>query len=203
MSNKSFVSINPEDLSKKEAYLLFISSIIPRPIALVSSIDENQTVNVAPFSYFSGISSKPALISISIARKPEDLKKDTLCNIETQKEFCVNICNVEMADGVEISASNFPPDESEMNHNGFSLVKSEVIKPPGIAEAPLRLECGLFRNIDDLGSVNLIIGEVKRFIIDESVLGSKGRPDSKLLNPLCRLGGKNYSSLASIFTAAK
>ena len=194
------MKIDPKYQSRKDAYLFSISLITPRPIAFVTSQNEKGLINAAPFSYFNGICTNPALFTISISNKKEN-KKDTAKNILTQKEFCLNFITKKMAEGVTISAADFPSDISEMDYNGFTLVNSEKIKVPRIKESPASIECRLVRAIQDLGPFTLIIGEVLLYHINDSLIDPKtGFIDPKKANFLGRLGGSDFCEIGDIIT---
>ena len=134
--------IDPQQLSERENYKFLIGSIIPRPIAFVTSISEQGVVNAAPFSFFNIVSSNPPMISVSIQRK-NGAMKDTARNIRSSKQFVVHIVDEENVEMVNETAANLPPEESEINRAGFTLVDSTKIDVPGVREAKVRLECEL------------------------------------------------------------
>lgn len=116
--------IDPKQISERENYKFLIGSIIPRPIAFVTSISEDGVVNAAPFSFFNIVSSNPPMISVSIQRK-KGKPKDTARNIRAKEQFVVHIVDTENVEQVNKTAANLPPDESEIAVAGLSLVKSE------------------------------------------------------------------------------
>ena len=189
-----YKSIDPKELSKKEAYFLGISLIIPRPIAFITSLNEDSSVNAAPFSYFNGISTKPFLFMVSIAKRKGE-KKDTAKNILERKYFCVNLVTKDMLEGVTISSADFPYGESEMKYNGFHLVPSVRIPVPGIQESPVRMESQLIRAIEDLGDFTLIIGEALLIHVREDLLDEKNHLDPIKSQIVGRIGGIEYIQL--------
>ena len=195
--------INPQEFNAKDAYFFAISLIIPRPIAFVTSINKEGVINSAPFSYFNGLSTKPPLISISIANK-KNAKKDTLVNILEKKEFCVNFVSPEMAEGITISAADFEHEDSELNYNGFSPTPSKKIEVPRLKEAKAALECKLVRVIDDLGPFSLVIGECVLYQVAEELIDSKtGYIDALKANFLGRLGGSDFCTIGDISTVKR
>lgn len=196
--------IDPNDFSRRDAYFFGISLICPRPIAFITSMSEEGVVNAAPFSYFNGISTRPMLLSVSIAHKGKEARKDTLNNILARKEFCVNMVTEEMAQGVTISAADFPPEESEMDYNGFTLKESTRIKVPGIQESPAVMECRLERVIDDMGPFSLVIGEVLCFQLADEFVDSETKyfkaAEAKLLG---RLGGSDFCKIGEVITVPR
>ena len=192
---------DPQEISRRDAYNLAISIVIPRPIAFVTSLNKQGVVNAAPFSYFNGVCSKPALISISIADKKGGVLKDTLNNIKSSQTFCVNLVSQDMAAGVQKSAEPFAPDVSEMDFNGFNLLDCEKIKAPRIKESPASMECKLVRIVDDLGPISLVIGQVLLYHISDECVSEKGLLDPEKSNVIGRLGGPDFSTLGEVFSA--
>lgn len=189
------MKIDFNSFTRKERYQFFISFIIPRPIALITTINDEKLVNAAPFSYFSGISTTPPLFMVSITSKKTG-EKDTYNNIVHKKEFVVNMVTDEMVHGVSISAVDFPSDISEMDYNNFHYSDSELVEPPGIKESPVRMEMQLVRVIDDLipdQNFHLIIGEAKVVHIhDDYYIKENKQFNYKKSQIIARLGNNDY-----------
>lgn len=197
------MQIDPDSFSRKDAYFFAISLITPRPIAFITSRDREGLVNAAPFSYFNGISTKPVLVTVSIANK-KDTEKDTIRNIRERKEFCINMINREMCEGVTISSADFPPDVSEMNYNGFTLTECEQIDIPRVKESPASLECRLERIIDDLGNFSLVIGRVILYHVRDNLIDPEtGYVKTKDADFIGRLGGSDFSTLGDIISVPR
>ncbi|AMO84047.1 flavin reductase family protein [Solibacillus sp. FSL W7-1472] len=195
--------IDPKQISERENYKFLIGSIIPRPIAFVTSISEDGVVNAAPFSFFNIVSSNPPMISVSIQRKKGE-PKDTARNIRAKEQFVVHIVDTENVEQVNKTAANLPPDESEIAVAGLSLVKSEKIDVPGVKEAKVRLECVLEKALelggdDENAGCDLIVGKVVYYHIEES-LYEDGRIDPKGLGAISRLAGNDYAKIGEQFT---
>ncbi|WP_342574727.1 flavin reductase family protein [Solibacillus sp. FSL K6-1781] len=195
--------IDPKQISERENYKFLIGSIIPRPIAFVTSISEDGVVNAAPFSFFNIVSSNPPMISVSIQRK-KGKPKDTARNIRAKEQFVVHIVDTENVEQVNKTAANLPPDESEIAVAGLSLVKSEKIDVPGVKEAKVRLECVLEKALelggdDENAGCDLIVGKVVYYHIEES-LYEDGRVDPKGLGAISRLAGNDYAKIGEQFT---
>lgn len=195
--------IDPKQISERENYKFLIGSIIPRPIAFVTSISEDGVVNAAPFSFFNIVSSNPPMISVSIQRKKGE-PKDTARNIRAKEQFVVHIVDAENVEQVNKTAANLPPDESEIAVAGLSLVKSEKIDVPGVKEAKVRLECVLEKALelggdDENAGCDLIVGKVVYYHIEES-LYEDGRVDPKGLGAISRLAGNDYAKIGEQFT---
>lgn len=198
------ISIDPNMQTERENYKLLIGSIIPRPIAFVTSLSAEGEggLNAAPFSYFNIVSSKPPLISLAIQRI-NGVSKHTAANIKQNKEFVVHIVDEGIVEQVNATAANLPQDVSELDLTTFQLVKSNRIRVPGIKEAKIRMECVL-EQVVELGEndhiqTDLIIGKVVQFHILDAIY-KEGKIDSDQLGAVSRLAGNNYAKIGSIFT---
>ncbi len=200
-------TIDPQGLSGRDAYFAMISTIVPRPVAFVTSMNANGVVNLAPFSYFNGVCSKPMMVSICIGHRKLDgelVKKDTLRNIEASGEFVVHIPREDMAPQVNQCSAEYPPEVSELEAVGLTAVASDVVAPPRIAECPIAFECVLDQVIM-LGRpralTGMVIGEIVRIHMDDAVLDAdSGRVDIDKLRPLSRLGGSWYGRTREAFS---
>ncbi|NLB20224.1 MAG: flavin reductase family protein [Clostridium sp.] len=196
------LSIDPNINTERDNYKLLIGGIIPRPIAFVTSLAEDGTVNGAPFSYYNVVSSDPPLISLAIQRKNGGMK-DTARNILKEKAFVVHGVDTQNLNDINETAANLLPDESEIKITNLSLVDSDKIKVPGIKESKIRMECILETSLSlgDNGeiSADLIIGRVVKFHIDEDIY-NKGRIDPIGLDAISRLTGSNYAKIGEIIS---
>lgn len=193
------MKIKPGELSKSQAYKLLISALIPRPIALVSTISPDGVVNVAPFSFFGGISSKPPIIYISIDRKRDGDKKDTLKNIEYTGDFVVNMVSEEIAEKMNICAVDFPYGMSEAEIAGLTPVQSESVKSPRILESPINFECKVLKIIEIGDAPNTVVfGEILLFNIRDEII-ENGVVNPEKLRIVGRLGGNLYTIVDNIF----
>lgn len=201
------MNIDFSQFSNKERYKFFISFIVPRPIALITSVSYNESgkevVNAAPFSYFSGISTTPPLFMVSITKK-KDSEKDTFRNIVNQKEFVVNLVNESMIKAVSISGALFPEDISEMEYNGLHVESSTNIKTPGIKESPARMEMKVIKIIDDIvedQKFHMVIGEAVGVKINEKYYDDESMQFKYRDMPLVgRLGNDDYSIYKKVIT---
>ena len=195
------ISIDPKQNSERDNYKLLIGSIIPRPIAFVTTQSEDEIVNGAPFSYFNIVSSNPPMVSLAIQR-PGGRVKDTARNIYGSQQFVVHIVDDENVAKINETAASLPAAESEIELANLTLVPSEYISVPGVKEAKVRMECRLIQAIplggEEPGS-DLFIGEVVRFHIDEAIY-ENGRIDPKGLNAISRLAGSSYATIGNIFS---
>lgn len=199
----SMRTIDPLTQTERENYKLLTGSIIPRPVAFVTTLSEEGTINGAPFSYFNIVTADPPMISISVQRK-NGLPKDTARNAMYQKEFVVHITDEENVEKINQTAESLPPSESEIEKAGLTVAPSEVIRVPGVREAKFRMECVLeaaypLGGTESAPSCDLIIGRVVRFHVAESII-DHGRIDADELQPVSRLAGSHYSKLGQLFS---
>lgn len=191
------VSLDFRELPARERYRWMVASIVPRPIAFVSSISPNGITNLAPFSYFNGVSSDPPVITISVTwrRGPT---KDTAVNIEATGEFVVNIVTRTILEPMNLCSGDYPYETSEFDISGLTAVASSIVKPPRVAESPISMECRLLQ-IVKVGdpATSIILGEVVMLHADEQIL-TEGLPDPRKLDPVARLGGTLYSTVGEI-----
>ena len=195
------ISIDPKNNSERENYKLLIGSIIPRPIAFVTTKSEQGVINGAPFSYFNIVSSNPPMISLAIQR-PNGRLKDTARHIHHQQQFVVHIVDEANVEQVNETAASLPVTESEIARTNFTLVDSQQIAVPGIQEAKVRMECRLVQSIPLMNGEeqtgDLLIGEVVQFHIDDAIY-HEGRIEPRKLNAVSRLAGSNYAKVGEIF----
>ena len=194
------MKIIPNGVGTRELYKLLSGCIVPRPIAFVSTVNKNDLPNAAPFCFFMGVTPTPPTIALSIIRRGDGGgKKDTIRNIETTRDFVINIVDEGLAQAMNMASGSYPPDMSEFDVTGLTQVPSEYVKPPRIAESPISLECKL-RSIIDLGDVpaSLVIGEIVCFHVRDNVMVD-GQIDFKKLKPVGRLGENIYAKMSDLF----
>jgi flavin reductase (DIM6/NTAB) family NADH-FMN oxidoreductase RutF len=188
--------IDPQDLPVRAAYSLFISTIVPRPIAWVSTLSPDGRPNLAPFSFFMGVTSDPPTLALAIGRRRGE-PKDTARNIETGREFVVNVVTADLARAMVLTSGEFAPEVNEFAEVGLTPLPSERVKPPRVRESPIHMECHLERMITiGRSGTTLAIGEVVLFHIADELWTGKD-VDVARLQPLARLGGALYAPIAA------
>ncbi|MFB9330189.1 flavin reductase family protein [Paenibacillus aurantiacus] len=198
------ISIDPALHGERDVYKLMIGSVVPRPIAWVTTLSESDVLNAAPFSYFSIVSSNPPLLSVSVQRKGGEMK-DTARNAIARGELVIHIVDEENVAQANETAANLPPEESEVELAGLTAVPSEAIAVPGLAEAKIRMECVLDQVVplgrpgESDATGDLLIARVVRFHVAESVY-QNGRIDAGKLQPVSRMAGHDYAALGRLFT---
>lgn len=198
------MKFNPAELETKAVYKLLSGSVVPRPIAWVSTITDKGELNLSPFSFFTVASRQPPMLCISIGPgvgEREGTIKDTLTNIRTQKEFVINIVPADLGNEMQKSAENVPSHVDEFQYANLTPVDSDFIKPKRVKEAPIQMECKL-NQIIELGTDYLIIGEMVLYHIKEDYYLENYKVNLEKLRPLGRLAG-NYSECTDFFTLPK
>jgi flavin reductase (DIM6/NTAB) family NADH-FMN oxidoreductase RutF len=198
----SLLSIDPVNNTERENYKFLIGSVIPRPIAFVTTQSKDGILNGAPFSYFNIVSSNPPMISLSIQRT-SGRQKDTSRNIIEKKEFVVHIVDEQNVEKVNMTAASLPPDQSEIELAQLTPVNSVKVSVPGVKEAKIRMECILEHALElggqDSPGCDFIIGKVVQFHI-ESDIYENGRIDPRGLAAVSRLAGTNYAKIGEMFS---
>ena len=192
------MQLDPRTLASTSVYKLLISSVVPRPIAWVSSVDAAGVANLAPFSYFMAITDEPPTIAFSCSPRAGQ-RKDTLRNVEAVGEFVVNVVDDDRAEQMNLSSGDYPPETDEFALTRLTPAPSLVVKPPRVAEAPINMECRVAR-ILPVGKANLILGEIVQWHVRDDVYdAATGRLDMHRLRPVGRLTGNLYSHIHDIF----
>lgn len=187
--------LDPGAVSQGSFYQFMIGVVVPRPIAFVSTVNPAGQANVAPFSFFNALSSQPPLLGISINRRG-DSPKDSLRNIESAREFVVNMVDEALASRMVQASGDWAPEVDEFQLAGLTPIPSDLIKPPRVGESPVSMECRLHKLIE-LGTTTFVVGEILRAHVKDAVL-TAGRVDIAKLRPLGRLGGDGYSVVRDV-----
>ena len=175
-----------EELPQQTVSKLIFNLVVPRPIAWITTVSGEGVVNLAPFSFYNAITTKPPLLMVSIGKRKDGSLKDTSRNIRETGEFVVNLVSGELLEKMHLTGKDFPPDVSEAQELGIELEPSLAVKPPRVKNSPASLEC-VVKEIIPLGStpMDVVIGEVVAVKWKEELLEtSKGL--------VGRLGGKRY-----------
>jgi flavin reductase (DIM6/NTAB) family NADH-FMN oxidoreductase RutF len=195
------VQFDPALQSNADNYKLLTKLVVPRPIAWVTSQSPSGLVNLAPFSFFNAVSSKPLYVVISVGKRDNGEPKDTAKNILSSGEFVVNMVTEELFDAMNISAADFPPDQSELEATHLQTAPSVHVKTPRVAMAQVSLECKLFSS-QALGDNTLFIGEVVMFHVADPLMGDRLHVND--FAPLGRLGSPSvYCRTTDRFDVAR
>jgi flavin reductase (DIM6/NTAB) family NADH-FMN oxidoreductase RutF len=202
-------TIYPKDLSTPELQALMQGAVAPRPIAFASTVDKAGNVNLSPFSFFNMFSANPPVLIFSPSRRVRDnTAKHTLENVLEVPEVVIHIVGFDLVEQLSLASTEYPKGVNEFEKAGLTAVKSDLVTPPRVKEAPIAFECKVLE-VKSLGSGggagNLVICEVLAMHLDEKLLDSKGAIDPVRLNPVARLGGNWYSKITqdSLFQIPK
>jgi flavin reductase (DIM6/NTAB) family NADH-FMN oxidoreductase RutF len=190
-------------MSKGDAYKLLASVILPRPIAWVVSRDAEGGVNAAPFSFFNILSSDPPLVAIGMSATSDRDEKDSLANIRSRREFVVNMVPEELAEAMNVTATNAPRGTDETQLAGLELADGEIVDVPRIVGSPVALECNLFEVIEPGGSSTIVLGKIVYAHVRASAFEDLARLhiDPAQMALIGRMhGGGGYSTTKDVFT---
>jgi flavin reductase (DIM6/NTAB) family NADH-FMN oxidoreductase RutF len=200
---ETFADFDLAAMSKVDAYKLLASVILPRPIAWVVSRDHEGGVNAAPYSFFNIVSSDPPLVAISFSAAPDRDGKDSLSNIRARGEFVVNLVPEELAEAMNVTATNAPRGTDETRLAGLEVVKCTVVDAPRIERSPVALECKLFEVIEPGGSSTIVLGKIVYAHVRESAFEDLGKLhiDPARMRLIGRMhGGGGYCTTRDTFT---
>jgi flavin reductase (DIM6/NTAB) family NADH-FMN oxidoreductase RutF len=187
------VIIDPAATPPLQLYKILIGSVVPRPIAFVSTLSPEGKRNLAPFSFFNGICGDPPTVCFSTSfREP---RKDTYVNVKATGEFVVNIVSEEIAEKMNLCSGEYPYGTDEFEISGLTPVPSDLVRPPRVRESHVNMECRLNQIVDVSTRPHggsLIIGEVIRFHVDDAIV-ENFRIDADQLRAIGRMGGNSYT----------
>lgn len=196
------MDFSTEDLNPRETYKLLSGSVIPRPIAFVSTRNINGIYNLAPFSFFNAVSSQPPIVMFSVNNHVLGYKKDTQANIEATNEFVVNIVSEDIAESMNNASAEFLPEVSEFQEVGLTPVPAKRVNCMAVSESPIHLECTLYQTME-IGKNVLIFGKVVHFHIADHVYIEPHKINVEALRPIARIAGNGYTVVRDQFTLEK
>jgi flavin reductase (DIM6/NTAB) family NADH-FMN oxidoreductase RutF len=191
------LSIDPKEISTGKRHQYLLGAIGPRPIAFASTLDENGKPNLSPFSFFNVFSANPPILIFSPARRGRDnTVKHTYLNAKATKEVVINIVDYKIVQQMSLSSTEYPEGVNEFDKAGFTMLKSDVVKPFRVAESPAQFECKILE-VKELGEEggagNLVICEVVKMHFDEAILDAEGFIDQHKIDQVARMGGNWYT----------
>ncbi|MDM8354766.1 flavin reductase family protein [Pandoraea communis] len=194
------MEIDFREITAYQRYKLMASLIVPRPIALVTTINEGGAVNAAPFSMFNMVGEEPPIVMLSINRRDDDSLKDTAANILRSREYVVHLTDEPMTARMHACGDRLPPSESELTHAGLTPVTSSLVAPPRIAQAPVAFECTLWETLET-PSRHIFIGRVERMHArDELIDTQQWRVRLQNYFPVGRFGASFYVDTRNRFS---
>jgi len=197
------MKFDPRELSVKDAHHLLVSAVLPRPIALVSTVGPDGVFNLAPYSYFSVLGVNPPMAGLGIGFKRDGSKKDTLVNIESTGDFVINTVTEPLAERMNQASFDYPREIDEFEMVGLTPQKSDLVRSPLVAESPVTLECRLDRVLGfgqkpEGQGYAFVIGEIVRIHVrDELLVGTVVKADR--WRPIGRLGEDLYCRISDRF----
>ena len=186
---------NPETTNVRHFFQLFSGALVPRPIAWITSTNQDGSLNLAPYSFFGGVNTRPPMVMVSIGTHEGELKH-TGENINRTRECVIHIPSVSHIDAVNKSAHKYDVNVSELLQTGLRPCESSVVQTPSIEGTSIRIECRL-KQVVELPTNQLFLLDVVSLFIDDSVL-INGVPDIKAIDPLSRIGGNFYTSVGDV-----
>ncbi|WP_160009708.1 flavin reductase family protein [Rhizobium sp. 18055] len=194
------ISFDFETLSERERYKLMIGTVVPRPIALVTTVDEHGRVNAAPFSFFNCLSADPPILALGVENNPDMSFKDTGHNIRMTEVFTVNIVSFAIAEAMHICGSKYPRGVDELKESGLTAMPGAKVASPWIAEAPAAFECKRHVTLELGKSRQIIMGEIVYAHYRDGVVDpERMRVDPEQLDAIARLGGDTCSTIRDRF----
>ncbi|WP_316803861.1 flavin reductase family protein [Pedobacter nototheniae] len=203
------LTLKTSDLSPVQLQNYLQYAIAPRPICFASTINVEGQINLSPFSFFNMFSTNPPVCIFSPARRVRDnTTKHTLENVLQVKECVINIVDYSMVQQMSLASTEYAKDINEFEKAGFTMLKSDFVQPPRVAEAPVQFECVINQVIplgESHGAGNLILAEIKLIHINEAILDAEGKIDQEKIDLVARLGGDWYCRVTkdSLFKVAK
>ena len=189
-------------LPPREAYGWMVSTILPRPIAWVSTISLDGKTNLAPFSFFQGVTGSPPTLMVSVANDRHGRKKDTIRNLEQVDEFVVHVVPYALAETMNATSASLPYGESEIERFNLATVASERVRPLRLTAPPVAFECVVDRVVN-VGegplAANVVFGRILVVHVDDTVIGPEGKPDPARLDLIGRMGGSLYTRTTDQF----
>jgi len=194
------VTFDFRELSVRDKYKLMIGTVVPRPIALVTTIDPQGRVNAAPFSFFNCLSADPPILALGVENHPDMRFKDTGLNIRLTEVFTVNIVSRAIAEAMHLCAVPFPPEHDELQAAGLTAMPGKKVASPWIKEAPAAFECRRHITLELGKSRQIIMGEILFAHYHSAVIDAQRmRVDPARLDAIARLGGNTCSTIRDRF----
>jgi len=198
------MQIDPTTVPPREIYHRMISMIVPRPIAWVSTLSGAGVANVAPFSFFTGVTSHPPTLVFCVGNKRGGIPKDTAANILETEEFVVNVVPYALTEAMVQTSAAYPAEVDEFESASLSTTPSARVAPPRVAGVPISIECRLHQCVPievTPGRVTsrMFIGRIELIHLDDDILDATGAIDPDRLDLVSRLGGQSYARIGERF----
>lgn len=196
------MQVDPQDLSRRDRYRMLISCLVPRPIAWISTLSGDGVANLAPFSFFGGVTSEPPTVMLSVGRR-RGVLKDTAANLLATREGVIHVPSRTLAESMVATSAEVAPEVDEFEQVGLEKIPSVRVKPPRLANSAIAMETTLSQHLEvGAGPVDLFLLRVELFHVDDALL-HEGFPDPAHLQAVGRLGGADYCDTATPFPIAR
>lgn len=189
-------------LPARDRYKLMIGAIVPRPIALVTTVDAAGRINAAPFSFFNCLSADPPILALGVENHPDLRFKDTAANIRETEVFTVNIVSRAIAEAMHVTAAKFPPEVDELAEAGLTALPGVAVASPSIAEAPVAFECRRHIALSLGRSREIILGEILHARFAAGTVDGRLHVDPAAVDAIARLGGDTCCTIRDRFEMA-
>lgn len=197
------MEISPDALPHQSIYKILIGSVVPRPIGWISTVNASGQPNLAPFSFFNAVCSRPpTVLFCPLVRSTDGNTKDTLNNVKATGEFVVNIVGEELASAMIATSVEIAPDVNEFELAGLATAPSVAVTPPRVAESRIHFECKVSQIVEignQPGGGSVVFGEIVHLHVDERVLLGEDKINLAALKPIGRLAGNAYTRVTDIF----
>ena len=204
MSDETLLTVRPEELAPREAYNLLLSTVVPRPIAWISTLSPEGRANLAPYSFFNGVCGAPPVVMFAATRRRDGQEKHSLRNARTTSELVVNLVSEELTAAMNLTAGEWPEECDEAELAGLATTPSLEVRPPRLAAARAALEVRVQQLVEVEGTnCVMVLGRVLRFHFRAAALRPGYLLDATKLQPVARLGGDEYGTLGRVFSLAR
>lgn len=192
--------LDPDALTDRQRYKLFSGAIVPRPIALITTVSAGGVVNAAPYSFFNILSSDPGVVAVGVEPKPDGTPKDTARNILETGHFTVNMVSFAMAERMNLCATALEHDVDELAFSGLTQARGRAVVSPYIVESPVAFECERLVSINVSKSRDIVLGRIVGAHVSEGILDPDSfRVDSQRLDAVGRISGASYATTRDVF----
>jgi flavin reductase (DIM6/NTAB) family NADH-FMN oxidoreductase RutF len=197
------ISMVPDQMDPRQAYRLLTSVVVPRPIAWVSTIGANGTLNLAPFSFFNAVGGEPPTVMFSVGLRRGETK-DTLRNAQETGEFVLNLVDETLAAQMNTTSGEWAYEVNEFDIAGLTTLPSLDVRPPRVAGAKVAMEARVTQIVPVNGTGNtLVLGRILRYHVQEDLLRSDGTVDALMLKPVARLSRDEYATIGRVFSMTR
>lgn len=203
---QEMTSLDPDQIGPKSTYKFLIGAIVPRPIAFISTVSPEGIGNLAPFSFFNGVSSNPPAVMVAITRMSGGRKKDTLRNIEATGQFVVNSVNEWIVEPMNACSAEYPYGVDEMQKVGLTALPSLKVRPLRVKESAIQMECELYKTLEvgegAEGSSTIVVGRIVMMHVDSAAY-KDGKVSLESIRPISRLAGLDYGRTSGVFSLTR